>query len=164
MFGQELREAATRLVDLIKAMAGGSFVSNREKDELTMALGNPKHPERCRGKGVIPWKFAFHENIHSYISRQRSKAKHARQLRELQQHIALTEARMEEAIDQCVALALSKQASEQAAASSGANVDVSPLSIKAASLPRKPQLEDLLTCLRTTNTPPRGRHHWESPL
>nr|TKW02918.1 hypothetical protein SEVIR_7G030900v2 [Setaria viridis] len=116
VFDQELREAATRLVELIKATIEGSFVLDQEKDELTMALGTPEHPGRCRGKG----------HIDSYRSRQRSKAEHAQQLRELQEHVAIIEARMEEAIDQCVALALSKQASEQAAAASGANVDVSP--------------------------------------
>nr|TKV94916.1 hypothetical protein SEVIR_9G327400v2 [Setaria viridis] len=114
-YAQELREAATRLSELIKATSEGCFMPNQE-DELTMALGNPKHPGRCRGKGVITWKFVFHEHIDSYRSHQRK----------LQEHVALTEARMEEGIDRRVALALSKQASEQAAASPGANVDVSP--------------------------------------
>nr|TKW38524.1 hypothetical protein SEVIR_1G120900v2 [Setaria viridis] len=69
-----------RLVELIKATTEGSFIPDREKDELTMAL-------------------------------------------ELQEHVALREARMEEAIDRCVALALSKRATEQATASLGANVN-----------------------------------------
>nr|TKW21568.1 hypothetical protein SEVIR_4G127700v2 [Setaria viridis] len=109
VFSQELREAAIRLVDLIKAMAKRSFVPDQEKDELTMTLGNPEHPRCCRGTG----------HIDSYRSRQRSKAEHAQQLRELQEHVALTEARMKETIDRRVALALSKQASEQVAAASG---------------------------------------------
>src|SRR5688572_30526080 len=69
VFGQELREAAMRLVELIKATAEEKFVSDREKDELTLALGNPEHHGRRRGKGVIPWKIAFHEHIDSYKSR-----------------------------------------------------------------------------------------------
>jgi hypothetical protein len=28
-------------------------------NELTMALGNPEHPGRCRGYEVVPWKYAF---------------------------------------------------------------------------------------------------------
>src|SRR5688572_14795841 len=63
VFGQELREVAMRLVELMKATTKGSSVSNRQKDELTMALGNPEHPGRCQGKGVIPWMFAFREHI-----------------------------------------------------------------------------------------------------
>nr|TKV99759.1 hypothetical protein SEVIR_8G064900v2 [Setaria viridis] len=114
VFGHELREVATRLVDLIKKTTNGSFMPNQERDELTMALGNPEHPRRCRGKG----------HIDSYRSCQRSKADHARLLRELQEQIAAAEARMEEVIDQRVALALSKQASEQAATSaSGPHID-----------------------------------------
>jgi hypothetical protein len=42
-------------------------------DELTMALGNPEHPERCRGYGVVPWKYAFKGNLNSYKSRKRIK-------------------------------------------------------------------------------------------
>nr|TKW32558.1 hypothetical protein SEVIR_2G175300v2 [Setaria viridis] len=72
VFAKELREAATRLVELIKATTNGSFMPDREKDdELTMALGNLEHPGCCRGKGVIPWKFAFREHIDSYRSCQR---------------------------------------------------------------------------------------------
>ena len=85
---------------------------DRERDELTMALGNHEHPGRCRGKGVIPWKFAFCEHIESYRSRQRSKADQARQLRELQQQVAASEARIAELVDERVAIALSKQASQ----------------------------------------------------
>nr|TKW29521.1 hypothetical protein SEVIR_3G400800v2 [Setaria viridis] len=127
IFSDEIREAATKLDDLVKKTVDGSFMPDRERKELTMALGNPEHPGRCRGKGVIPWKFAFLEHIDSYRSRQRSKADQARQLRELQQQVATSEARMEEIIDECVAIALSKQASQQAAAATSApHVDVSP--------------------------------------
>ena len=44
---------------------------------------------------------------------------------QLQEYVALTEARMEEVIDWRVALALSNQASEQAVVASEAHVDVS---------------------------------------
>ena len=74
VLGQELGEAATRLVDLIKATVKGFFMPDREKDELTMALGNLEHPGCCQGKGVLPWKFAFCEHIDSYRSHQISKA------------------------------------------------------------------------------------------
>nr|TKW33684.1 hypothetical protein SEVIR_2G255600v2 [Setaria viridis] len=91
-----------------------------------------KWPERAKNwfyahGGLISWKYAFREHIESYRSRQRSKANQARQLQELQEQVATSEARMAETIDQRVALALSKYFSEQAAATaSGPHVDVSP--------------------------------------
>ena len=38
-----IREAATKLDDALKAMSEGSFKPDREKDELTYALGIPNH-------------------------------------------------------------------------------------------------------------------------
>ncbi|XP_072146436.1 uncharacterized protein [Setaria viridis] len=111
----------------MKKTADGSFMPDRERDELTMALGTREHPGRCRGIGVIPWKYGFHQFIESYRSRQRSKAHQARQLRELQQQVAASEARIAQLVDERVAIALSKQASQQASAvASGPHVDVSP--------------------------------------
>lgn len=78
--GDQIRETAARLVELIKATAEGTFVPDRENDELTMAQGTKQHPGHCRGKGVIPWRIAFHEHIQSYRRRQRSKDQQARQL------------------------------------------------------------------------------------
>lgn len=126
VFENEIREAATRHDDFVKKTTNGSFVPNQERDELTMALQNPKHHGRCQGKGLIPWKYAFREHIESYRSRQRSKADQARHLRELQQQVAASDARMEEIIDERVAIALSKQASQQAAVVAlGRHVNVS---------------------------------------
>jgi hypothetical protein len=85
------------------------------------------YPRRCRGKGVVPRRIAFHELIESYRSQQRSKEEHSRQL-ELQAHLATIEARMAEIIDRRVALALRKQV----AASSGANVDIIPSQLKSS--------------------------------
>jgi hypothetical protein len=36
---------------------------DREIDELTMALKNPEHPGRCRGFGVVPWKFGLGDTL-----------------------------------------------------------------------------------------------------
>ena len=46
---------------------------NRENDELTRALGNPEHPGRTRGKGVIPWHEGFSDWNTDYRSRARRK-------------------------------------------------------------------------------------------
>ena len=49
------------------------FTPNRENDELTHALGNPEHPGRTRGKGVIPWYEGFSDWNTDYRSRARKK-------------------------------------------------------------------------------------------
>jgi hypothetical protein len=42
-------------------------------DELILALGNPKHPGRCRGYGVVPWKYDFKGNLDSYKSHKKRR-------------------------------------------------------------------------------------------
>ena len=49
------------------------FTPNRENDELTRALGNPEHPGRTRGMGVIPWYEGFSDWNDDYRSRARKK-------------------------------------------------------------------------------------------
>ena len=49
------------------------FTPNREDDELTRALGNPEHPGRTRGKGVVPWYEGFADWNTDYKSRARRK-------------------------------------------------------------------------------------------
>jgi hypothetical protein len=46
---------------------------DREIDELTMALKNLEHPGRCRGFGVVPWKFGFKGDIATYLRRRRRR-------------------------------------------------------------------------------------------
>ena len=77
VLGDQLREIAARLVEFIRLAAEGTFVPDRENDELTMALGTKEHGGRCRGKGVIPWKEAFLQHIDSYRSRKRTKDQQA---------------------------------------------------------------------------------------
>ena len=51
--------------DLKKAVAeveAGTFIPDRENDELTKALGNPEKGGRTRGYGGVPWKMGFHED------------------------------------------------------------------------------------------------------
>ena len=55
-----LRIPVKKIQQYIDAAQEGTFVLDRENDELTMALGNPKHPGRTRGTpGSIPWKVGF---------------------------------------------------------------------------------------------------------
>lgn len=53
IFDDDICHAAHRLVDALEATAKGRFQSDREKDELMLALQNPEHPRRTHGKGVV---------------------------------------------------------------------------------------------------------------
>jgi hypothetical protein len=72
-FPPTLREKAFELMNKIEYVKAGRLKVDKEMDELTMALGNPEHPGRCRGYGVVLWKYAFKGNLDSYRSRQRRK-------------------------------------------------------------------------------------------
>jgi hypothetical protein len=69
----------------IQDAKAGRLKVDREMDELTMALGNLEHTGRCRGYGVVQWKYAFKGNLDSYRSRKRRKEReedHWRQMME----------------------------------------------------------------------------------
>ena len=51
----------------------GTFLPDRENDDLTMALRNPEHPRRTRGTpGSLPWKAGF-PDAGGYKSQERRK-------------------------------------------------------------------------------------------
>jgi D-mannonate dehydratase len=78
-FPPTLREKALELMNKIEDVKAGRLKVDREMDELTMALG------RCRGYGVVSWKYAFKGNLDSYRSRKRRKEReedHWRQMME----------------------------------------------------------------------------------
>ena len=57
---EQMRIPVKRLQHYIDAAQQGTFIPDRENDELTMVLGNPEHPGRTRGTpGSIPWKVGF---------------------------------------------------------------------------------------------------------
>ena len=74
------KDKITRVVkdleDAIEAVRNGTFVPDRENDELTKALGNPEKVGRTRGYGAtIPWNQGFPADLGTYRSRIRSKKK-----------------------------------------------------------------------------------------
>jgi hypothetical protein len=71
--GDQIREIAVRLVELIRMTAEGTFVLDRERDELSAAIGTKEHGGHCQGKGAVSWKIAWREQIDSYKSHKRSK-------------------------------------------------------------------------------------------
>nr|CAE75896.1 OSJNBb0068N06.23 [Oryza sativa Japonica Group] len=70
----------------------------REKDELSLALQTPEHPRRTRGKGVIPWKIGFKEDIHTYRSRMRSKRDTEAKIEDLEYRVSSYELSMQEEV------------------------------------------------------------------
>jgi hypothetical protein len=51
----------------------GTFVHDRERDELSASIGTKEHGGHCRGKGAVPRKLAWHDQIDSYKSHRKSK-------------------------------------------------------------------------------------------
>nr|CAH65850.1 OSIGBa0140C02.2 [Oryza sativa] len=98
VFGDQIREAARRLTDAVEASSQGTFRPDRDRDELTLALQTPKHPGRTRGKGVIPWKIGFKEDIHTYRSRMRSKRDTEAKIADLEFRVSSYELNMQEEV------------------------------------------------------------------
>jgi hypothetical protein len=82
-FPPTLREKAIESMKKIEDVKASRLKVDREIDELTLALGNPEHPGRCRGCRVVPWKFAFKGNIDSYRSRKRRRQREEEQWRQM---------------------------------------------------------------------------------
>ena len=82
-------------------------------DELTYALGNPEHPGRTRGKGVVPWKYGFRDYIESYRSRQRRKNDEREHLRRLEEQLLSHDQRLAKEVQRQVAIAMSQQQQAQ---------------------------------------------------
>jgi hypothetical protein len=70
---EQLAIPISKLKKYIAAVLEGTFIPDREKDELTAALGNPEHPGRTRGTpGSVPWKLGF-PGVGGYKSRERTR-------------------------------------------------------------------------------------------
>ena len=64
-----------KLREYFAKSAAGTFIPDRETDELTKALGNPEHPGRTWGTaGSVPWKYGF-PDAGGYKSRERKRKK-----------------------------------------------------------------------------------------
>nr|CAE04658.2 OSJNBa0061G20.14 [Oryza sativa Japonica Group] len=98
VFGDQIREAVRRLTDAVEASSQGTFRPDRERDELSLALQTPEHPGRTRGKGVIPWKIGFKEDIHTYRSRMRSKRDTEAKIADLEFRVSNYERSMQEEV------------------------------------------------------------------
>ena len=82
-----------RLQHYIDAAQQGTFVPDRENDELTVALGNPEHPGRTRGTpGSVPWKASF-SDAGGYKSQERRKKVEQIQIQKLHERVQALEER-----------------------------------------------------------------------
>jgi hypothetical protein len=77
-----LRETALEILKILEDVREGRVKVDREIDELTMALKNPERPGRCRGFGVVPWKFGFRGDIATYQSRRRRREREEEERRQ----------------------------------------------------------------------------------
>nr|ABA96726.1 transposon protein, putative, CACTA, En/Spm sub-class [Oryza sativa Japonica Group] len=62
------------------------------------AMMTPEHSGRTRGKGVIPWKIGFKEDIHTYRSRMRSKRDTEAKIAYLEYRVSSYELSMQEEV------------------------------------------------------------------
>ena len=90
---EQLNTPIEKLQEYIKKAQQGTFVPDRENDELTEALGNPEHPGRTRGTpGSVPRKAGF-SDAGGYKCQERRKKVEQTQLQKLHARVEAIEER-----------------------------------------------------------------------
>ena len=90
---EQLAIPVKKLKHYIYAAQQGTFVPDRENDELTMALGNPEHPGRTRGTpGSVPLKAGF-PDAGGYKTQERRKKVEQIQIQKLHERVQALEER-----------------------------------------------------------------------
>ncbi|KAJ1257082.1 hypothetical protein BS78_K222000 [Paspalum vaginatum] len=70
----ETKEVVSRIMSLAKEHKASKFVSDREKDFLTVAIGKKEHGGQCRGiSSKLNWKEGFAEDRYKYKKHDRFK-------------------------------------------------------------------------------------------
>jgi hypothetical protein len=70
----ETEEAVSRILKYPKDREKGSFTASRERDELSLGLGNPEHTGSVKGIGKLTtWKEAFVEDAEMYKKHGRDR-------------------------------------------------------------------------------------------
>jgi hypothetical protein len=73
-FAKETEEAVSRILKCVEDSENGVFTPSRERDELSIGLGNPEHTGRTRGLGkLVTWKKEFTEDINMYKKHGRDR-------------------------------------------------------------------------------------------
>jgi len=73
VYGEHIQDVPERFHQARSIAQSGQWQKNKDKDELTYALGNPKHGGQTRGYGSMLWEHAFPQDREMYRSRQRKK-------------------------------------------------------------------------------------------
>ena len=88
----QVKTPVTKLQEAINEAQEGRFHPDREKDELSKALGNLEDPGRTRGtSGCIPWKYGFPDSTDTYRSRGRKKKEEASEMQKINERLAKLE-------------------------------------------------------------------------
>ena len=86
--GPKLERATQRLSYALQAKTIGAFRPNREKDELTYAIGTTEYSGRMRGLGRnISWEHGFLNDRDTYRNRQRRKDEEAARISRLEEYV-----------------------------------------------------------------------------
>ena len=86
--GQKLERTTQRFSYALQAKTIGAFRPNREKDELTYALGTAEHSGQTRGLGWnISWEHGFPDDRDTYRSQQRRKDEEATWISRLEEYV-----------------------------------------------------------------------------
>src|SRR5438128_6205313 len=79
----ETQEVVKKIAEIQAQVTQGSFVTDRENDILTKALGNKEHPGQTRGIGSkVPWKKGFPQDLYKYKSRRNSEQRRMEEFQE----------------------------------------------------------------------------------
>lgn len=63
----KLQEVVVKMKQIVTQQQAGTLVPDRDRDELTYALGNSEHSGRVRGvSSKTSWKDGFKEDAHIY--------------------------------------------------------------------------------------------------
>ena len=86
---EQLEIPIKKLQKYITAALQGTFIPDRENDELTRALGTPEHPGRTRDtSGSVAWKVGF-PNAGGYKTQERRRKVEMSELQKLQARVRM---------------------------------------------------------------------------
>jgi hypothetical protein len=70
----ETEEVVSRILKYVEDAENDTFTPSRERDELSLGLGNPEHTGRTRGLGkLVTWKKGFTEDSNMYKKHGRDR-------------------------------------------------------------------------------------------
>ena len=92
---EQLAIPVKKLQKCIAAAQQGTFVPDRENDELNEALGNHEHPGRTRGTpGSVPWRVGF-PGTGGYKTRERKRKLELSEMQKLNARVQKLEEQVE---------------------------------------------------------------------